>query len=64
MNQACNKRAIHIVHEWQQLAFVFQFEIGVSVQKPFHDFTVFLRLQAARAVNQNPAGFHPWRGSF
>jgi len=56
MFQAGNIRAIHAVRKRQQFALVFQFEAGVFAQKFLHNFRVFLRLQAARAVNQNTAG--------
>src|ERR1035437_1193118 len=61
-NQFCHIRAVHLVRERQQFVFAFQFEIGVFVQKLFHDLAVFFRLKAARAVNQNAAGFHLGRG--
>ena len=49
-------RAVHAIGERQQFLLEFQFEIGVLRQKPFHHLAVFLRLEAARAVNQDPAG--------
>ena len=49
--------AVHIVHEWQQLALGFQFEVSMLVQQPFHNFLSFFRLQPARAGTQNAAGF-------
>ncbi len=62
MFQARNIRAIHVVRKWQQFALVFQFETGVFAQKFLHHFGIFLRLQAASAVNQNAAGFQFRRG--
>jgi hypothetical protein len=62
MFQARNIRAIHAVRKWQQFAFGFQFEIRRGAQKFLHHVAVFLRLQAASAVNQNAAGLQLRRG--
>ena len=59
----CHIRSVHIVRKWQQLTFALQSEFGVPGQKLFHDLLVFLRLQAASAVNQNPAGLQLCCGS-
>ena len=63
--EARNVSSIHVVGEWAQIALGFQFELFVFAQKFFeHDFGIFLRLQAAGAVNQNAAGLQLRRGKF
>ena len=54
-SQTRHVRAINAFDEGEQLAFAFQFEHRMIAQELFHDFLIFLRLKAARAVNQDPA---------